>query len=261
MSEMNGFDILEKLQADKKLRDIPVLIIGGTDLTAEQNIQLSEFGQRMLKKGSFSEKELLTSIQRALERINNNKSNRSFLQCLSSSNALIAGTMHHTTRHPPHAQSATVNGVRRNTITNLLVRRCLRSWKKDHPASGDTAKLLPVRNPNISLSLGEGGSPLIRAVNLGMMLGCPNIYIKDERQGPTSSFKDRQASVTIAALKEAGITEMVAASTGNVAISYSAYASRAGKSWALSPALSRPLRCRDRFIRKSGDQDHRAIRN
>jgi len=99
-------------------------------------------------------------------------------------------------------------------------------------------ELLPVRNPNVSLSLGEGGSPLIRAVNLGMMLGCPNIYIKDERQGPTSSFKDRQASVTIAALKEAGITEMVAASTGNVAISYSAYASRAGmKLWAFVTSL------------------------
>ena len=107
-------------------------------------------------------------------------------------------------------------------------------------------ELLPVRNPNISFSLGEGGSPLIRAVNLGMMLGCPNIYIKDERQGPTSSFKDRQASVTIAALKEAGITEMVAASTGNVAISYSAYASRAGvKLWAFVTSLVPAVKMRE----------------
>ncbi len=107
-------------------------------------------------------------------------------------------------------------------------------------------ELLPVRNPNISLSLGEGGTPLIRAVNLGMMLGCPNIFIKDERQGPTSSFKDRQASVTIAALKEAGITEMVAASTGNVAISYSAYASRAGvKLWAFVTSLVPGVKMRE----------------
>ncbi len=107
-------------------------------------------------------------------------------------------------------------------------------------------ELLPVRNPNISLSLGEGGSPLIRAVNLGMMLGCPNIYIKDERQGPTSSFKDRQAAVTIAALKEAGITEMVAASTGNVAISYSAYAARAGvKLWAFVTSLVPAMKMRE----------------
>ncbi len=107
-------------------------------------------------------------------------------------------------------------------------------------------ELLPVRNPNISLSLGEGSTPLIRAGNLGMMLGCPNIYIKDERQGPTSSFKDRQASVTIAALKEAGITEMVAASTGNVAISYSAYASRAGmKLWAFVTSLVPAVKMRE----------------
>lgn len=107
-------------------------------------------------------------------------------------------------------------------------------------------ELLPVRNPNVSLSLGEGGTPLIRALNLGMMLGCPNIYIKDERQGPTSSFKDRQAAVTIAALKEAGITEMVAASTGNVAISYSAYASRAGvKLWAFVTSLVPSVKMRE----------------
>jgi len=107
-------------------------------------------------------------------------------------------------------------------------------------------ELLPVRNPNISLSLGEGSTPLIRAVNLGMMLGCPNIFIKDERQGPTSSFKDRQAAVTIAALKEAGITEMVAASTGNVAISYSAYASRAGmKLWAFVTSLVPSVKMRE----------------
>jgi threonine synthase len=79
-----------------------------------------------------------------------------------------------------------------------------------------------------------------------MMLGCPNIYIKDERQGPTSSFKDRQAAVTIAALKEAGITEMVVASTGNVAISYSAYAARAGiKLWAFVTSLVPAVKMRE----------------
>ncbi|MCB0102172.1 MAG: pyridoxal-phosphate dependent enzyme [Anaerolineales bacterium] len=107
-------------------------------------------------------------------------------------------------------------------------------------------ELLPVNNPNTTLSLGEGYTPLVRAVNLGMMLGCPNLFIKDERQGPTSSFKDRQASVTIAALKEAGFTEMVAASTGNVAISYSAYASRAGmKLWAFVTSLVPAVKMRE----------------
>ncbi len=108
------------------------------------------------------------------------------------------------------------------------------------------SELLPIRNLYPALKLGEGGTPLIHAGNLGEMLGCPNIFIKDERQGPTSSFKDRQAAVTIAALKEAGITEMVAASTGNVAISYSAYAARAGiKLWAFVTSLVPELKMRE----------------
>ncbi len=94
-------------------------------------------------------------------------------------------------------------------------------------------ELLPVSHPNQDLFMGEGGTPLIRATSLGMMLGCPNIFIKDERQGPTHSFKDRQAAVTISSLKEAGIAEFVISSTGNVAIAYSAFAARASiKLWA-----------------------------
>jgi len=107
-------------------------------------------------------------------------------------------------------------------------------------------ELLPIHNPNPILRLGEGGTPLIQAANLGMMLGLPNLFIKDERQGPTHSFKDRQAAVTIAALKEGGITEMVAASTGNVAISLSAYAARAGiKLWAFVTSLVPGVKMRE----------------
>lgn len=99
-------------------------------------------------------------------------------------------------------------------------------------------ELLPVLDVNTHFSMGEGGTPLYRAPNLGMMLGCPNIFIKDERQGPTSSFKDRQAVVGVHCLRDAGITEAVLASTGNVAIAYSAYAVRAGiKLWAFLTSL------------------------
>ncbi len=69
MPEMDGFKILENMQASEKLRDIPVIVISGMELTAEQKNQLNEFGQRLLSKGSFNEKELLTSIQRSLERV------------------------------------------------------------------------------------------------------------------------------------------------------------------------------------------------
>ncbi len=115
-------------------------------------------------------------------------------------------------------------------LPQLIARRPFNIWRY--------RELLPVRNPNPDLCLNEGGTPLVRALNLGMILSHPNLYLKDERQGPTASFKDRQAAVTISALKEAGITEAVIASTGNVAIAYSAYAARAGiKLWAFLTSL------------------------
>ncbi|MCA9900819.1 MAG: pyridoxal-phosphate dependent enzyme, partial [Anaerolineales bacterium] len=93
-------------------------------------------------------------------------------------------------------------------------------------------ELLPLHHDENIVTLGEGWTPLLKAHNLGLMLGHPNIYIKDERQGPTGSFKDRQAAIAISAMKEAGIKEAVVASTGNVAIAYSAYSARAGiKLW------------------------------
>ncbi len=107
-------------------------------------------------------------------------------------------------------------------------------------------ELLPVRSDDFQITMGEGGTALLRANNLGMMLGASNLFIKDERQNPTNSFKDRQAAMVISMMKEAGITEMVVASTGNVAISYSAYSAHAGiKLWTFLPSLVPPEKMRE----------------
>jgi threonine synthase len=110
-------------------------------------------------------------------------------------------------------------------------------WQHELPQRDRTmwryCELLPMQDKKHIVSMGEGWTPLLRAENLGTMLGRRNIFIKDERQGPTASFKDRQASLAISVLKEADIKELVVASTGNVAISYSAYCARSGiKLWA-----------------------------
>jgi threonine synthase len=100
-------------------------------------------------------------------------------------------------------------------------------------------ELLPVKDVANIVTMGEGGTPLLPMKNLGAMLGLKHLYFKDERQGPTHSFKDRQATVAISVMVEQGITEAVVASTGNVAIAYSAYAARAGiKLWAFMPSLT-----------------------
>ncbi len=105
---------------------------------------------------------------------------------------------------------------------------------------------LPLNDPAHIVSLGEGGTPLVKVTNLGLMLGRPNLYIKDERQAPTGSFKDRQATLAVSLLKENGITEAVVSSTGNVAISYAAYCARAGvKLYAFLTSLVVPEKMRE----------------
>jgi len=112
----------------------------------------------------------------------------------------------------------------RDRFADLIAERPFNLWRY--------WELLPLRDPDNILTMGEGGTPLLPATNLGLMLGRPNIFVKDERQGPTGSFKDRQAALAISVMKEQRITEAVVASTGNVAISYSAYSALAGiKLW------------------------------
>ena len=69
MPKMNGFNILEKMRSTDSLRDIPVIIVTGGDLTAEQLEQLNNFGKNLLKKGSLNEEDLLATLDRALKRV------------------------------------------------------------------------------------------------------------------------------------------------------------------------------------------------
>ncbi len=111
--------------------------------------------------------------------------------------------------------------------------------KRRRPNLWRYREVLPVQDAANIVSLGEGGTPLIKAHALAASLGLKHLYIKDERQQPTSSFKDRQATVAISALREMGVDELVVASTGNVAISYAAYCARASiKLWAFFPSLT-----------------------
>jgi len=107
-------------------------------------------------------------------------------------------------------------------------------------------ELLPIQDEQHIITMGEGGTPLIRSENLAAMLGLKHLYFKDERQNPTGSFKDRQASLAISTLKAHGYNELVVASTGNVAIAYSAYASRAHvKLWVFTISSVPPEKMRE----------------
>ena len=87
-------------------------------------------------------------------------------------------------------------------------------------------ELLPLHEVSTAVSLGEGWTPLVRAPALAEETGPAELWIKDERQQPTGSFKDRQAALTVSALHAERVDELVVATTGNAGISYAAYCAR-----------------------------------
>jgi threonine synthase len=122
--------------------------------------------------------------------------------------------------------------------------------------------VLPLSNP-ASLDLyPAGGTPLWLSQRFAPALGLDSVYIKDERYGPTSSFKDRQAAGAVAAMLENGVREAVIASTGNAAVAYAAACARAGiKLWVFMTSLVPQEKLREaalfgaEVIRVSGNYD------
>src|SRR5574341_2499698 len=125
--------------------------------------------------------------------------------------------------------------------------------------------ILPLDNPSNLDLYPAGGTPLWLSQRFAPGLGHRRVYIKDERYGPTSSFKDRQAAVAVAAMSEGGIREAVIASTGNAAVAYAAACARAGiKLWVFMTSLVPQEKLREaalfgaEVIRVSGNYDQEA---
>jgi threonine synthase len=89
-------------------------------------------------------------------------------------------------------------------------------------------EVLPVADDANIVSLGEGWTPLLAAERLGKKLGIERLYIKDESQNPTQSFKARGMSVAVSMAKELGARKLAVPSAGNAAGALAAYAARAG---------------------------------
>jgi threonine synthase len=99
-------------------------------------------------------------------------------------------------------------------------------------------EVLPVDNPFGLDVIAAGGTPLQLSRRYARAVEHPQLYIKDERYSSTSSFKDRQAAVSVAAMLEAGIHECVLASTGNAAVAYASACARSGiKLWVFMTSL------------------------
>jgi threonine synthase len=89
-------------------------------------------------------------------------------------------------------------------------------------------ELLPLPAGIEAVSLGEGGTPLLRAARFGDAVGLSQLWIKDESQNPTQSFKARGMAVAVSMAKHLGATKLAVPSAGNAGGALAAYAARAG---------------------------------
>jgi threonine synthase len=90
-------------------------------------------------------------------------------------------------------------------------------------------EVLPVNDPENVVTFGEGWTPLISAQLLASTLPVRlNLYIKDEGQNPTQSFKARGMAAAISMARELGVKKVAVPSAGNAASALAAYAARAG---------------------------------
>jgi threonine synthase len=90
------------------------------------------------------------------------------------------------------------------------------------------AEVLPVREKQNRITLGEGFTPLIAAQRLARELRVSKLWIKDEGQNPTGSFKARGLVMAISRALELGVREVAIPSAGNAGSATAAYAAAAG---------------------------------
>jgi threonine synthase len=87
--------------------------------------------------------------------------------------------------------------------------------------------ILAREGETFAVSLGEGGTPLIRARRLGAEIGVAQLFLKFEGTNPTGSFKDRGMVLAVNRAVASGARAVVCASTGNTSASAAAYAAAA----------------------------------
>jgi threonine synthase len=131
-------------------------------------------------------------------------------------------------------------GVRRNVcdcggplFARYDLERAAKNMRPGHLALRENSlwrydDVLPVEDPDLRLTLGEGFTPLLTVRRLGMAVGLPRLFVKDESGNPTGSFKARGLCVAVSMAKALGVTDVCLPSAGNAGSALAAYAARGG---------------------------------
>jgi threonine synthase len=89
-------------------------------------------------------------------------------------------------------------------------------------------ELLPLPADVDPVTLGEGVTPLLKCDRLGKQIGLANLFVKDESQLPTGSFKSRGMAAAVSMAKWLGVKRVALPTAGNAGGAAAAYAARAG---------------------------------
>ncbi len=101
-------------------------------------------------------------------------------------------------------------------------------WKTKPLSVWRYRPFMPIHEATALVTLSEGGTGLHRSDRLAAELGLSDVYVKNEGENPTGSFKDRGMTVGVTKAVELGARHVICASTGNTSASLAAYAARAG---------------------------------
>lgn len=101
-------------------------------------------------------------------------------------------------------------------------------WKHTPLSVWRYRPFMPIHEATRQVTLGEGGTGLHRSERLCREVGIKKLYIKNEGENPTGSFKDRGMTIGVTKAVELGARHVICASTGNTSAALAAYAARAG---------------------------------
>lgn len=90
------------------------------------------------------------------------------------------------------------------------------------------APLMPLRDDEVPVSLGEGATPLLDAPAIARLVGVARVWVKEEGLNPTGSFKARGMSAAVTRARGFGVKGFVVPTAGNAGAALAAYAAAAG---------------------------------
>jgi threonine synthase len=151
-------------------------------------------------------------------------------------------------RNGEHYDADIVQGLSKEGVPLLAsydIERAARTLTKEALASRPNTlwryrEMLPVRDDDHVITLGEGMTPLVPLPRYGARVGLPRLLMKDEGLIPTGSFKARGAAVGVSRAHELGVTGIAMPTNGNAGSAWATYAARAGMKSLIAMPVAAP---------------------